>query len=410
MSHDVHVEEPQGRLAPPCGPGGGPGGAAGADAWNHAATWEAVLVFTVLASALFAVLSDPALPSAWAAAGLLLALLPLYYVLGRPAIRCASARRTGLYFALLVLLFAVAAYLDPVANLVLFGLYPQCFIAAPYRRALVVAAALAFTPPLLTLVFARDATALLVMTALAVSQVAFAALFGFWIGRIITQSSERARLIKELEDSRAEVARLSAERGALAERERLAGEIHDTLAQGFTSIIMLVQAAQAQPDPSRHLKLAVRTARENLSEARALIAALAPAPLDGSTLADALNRLTARLGEETGLASGFETRGTSRALPPPVDVVLVRAAQEGLSNVRKHARASRVRVELEYGDREVALRIMDDGAGLSPALGHDGYGLRAMRTRVEQAGGVLRVDGVPGVGTTLEIFIPDKEL
>lgn len=405
MSHDVHVEEPQGRLAPSRGPG-----AAGADAWNNAATWEAVFTFTVLASALFAVLSDPDLTSAWVAAGLLLAFLPLYFALGRGAIRCASARRSGVYFTLLVLLFASATYLDPAANLVLFGLYPQCFVAAPYRRALVVVAALAFTPPLLTAVFAPEGTALLVMTALAVLQVAFAALFGYWIGRIITQSSERARLIEELEESRAEVARLSAERGALAERERLAGEIHDTLAQGFTSIIMLVQAAQAQPDPSRHLDLAVRTARENLSEARALIAALAPAPLDGSTLEDALGRLTARLGEETGLVSAFATRGTSRALPPPLDVVLVRAAQEGLSNVRRHARASLVRVELEYGDREVALRITDDGAGLTLAQAHEGYGLRAMRARVEQAGGVLRVDGAPGEGTTLEIFLPDKDL
>ena len=118
---------------------------------------------------------------------------------------------------------------------------------------------------------------------------------------MVEQSSERAHLIAELEASRAEVARLSHEAGVAAERARLAGEIHDTLAQGFTSIITLVQAAESEALRDERLALAVRTARENLAESRALVAALAPSALGSGSLHDAVRRQAARFTEETGV-------------------------------------------------------------------------------------------------------------
>ncbi|GAA1266749.1 hypothetical protein Psi02_08420 [Planotetraspora silvatica] len=220
------------------------------------------------------------------------------------------------------------------------------------------------------------------------------------------QSEERAALIAELEAQRAEVARLSAERGALAERERLAGEIHDTLAQGFTSIIMLIQAAEAQADPARHLRLAVQTARENLAEARALVAALGSAPLDGSALDEALVRLTDRLGQESETAAAFTVHGESRPLTPPTEVVLIRAAQEALANVCRHATAGRVDVSVTYGPRTVTLEVRDDGRGFDPSA-TGGYGLRAIRSRVEQAGGSMRVRSSPREGTTLTFEVTE---
>ncbi|GAA4218762.1 hypothetical protein GCM10023075_01820 [Streptosporangium album] len=221
------------------------------------------------------------------------------------------------------------------------------------------------------------------------------------------QSEDRSALIEELEAQRAEVARLSAEHGALTERERLAGEIHDTLAQGFTSIIMLLQAADAQPDPARHLALAVQTARENLAEARALMAALSPAPLDGSTLDEALVRLADRLGEEAGIAVTFTVHGESRPLPPSAEVVLIRAAQEALANVREHAAAGRVDVSAAYGPRTVTLEVRDDGHGFDPSVAADGYGLRGMRSRVEQAGGSMRVRSSREGGTVLTVEVAE---
>ncbi|MFD1545643.1 sensor histidine kinase [Nonomuraea guangzhouensis] len=229
----------------------------------------------------------------------------------------------------------------------------------------------------------------------------FSGVFGGWADRVTTQSRERADLIEQLERSRAEVARLSAERGAQDERERLAGEIHDTLAQGFSSIIMLLQA----PDPTKNVPLAVKTARENLAEARALVAALTPAPLDSSSLLESMRRITRRMGEETGVTTAFATDGETRPLPPHAEVALIRALQEGLANVRKHADAREVRVTVGYGTREVSLRVTDDGKGFDPRV-TEGYGLRNMRSRVEQAGGSVEVSAAPGRGTELTVEVP----
>jgi signal transduction histidine kinase len=258
-------------------------------------------------------------------------------------------------------------------------------------------------------VFDRNLGGAFNLVTVATITVFFCVVFGVWLSRITTQSRERAELISDLEASRAEVARLSAERGALAERERLAGEIHDTLAQGFTSIIMLIQAADAQPDPARHLELAVQTARENLAEARALIEALSPAPLDGSSLDGALHRITTRVGDELGIEATFTVAGRSRPLRPRTEVVLIRSAQEALANVRKHAAPASVAVSVEYGEYDVALCVRDDGSGFPPADFGGGYGLRAMRQRAEQAAGMFEVRSAPGQGTQVTVRLPTEE-
>ncbi|GAA2885436.1 sensor histidine kinase [Streptosporangium fragile] len=373
-------------------------------AWQSLRVWEVLLAAGTLAPVASTLFSEAPPREKAIVTGCLGAVLPLYFLFGRPAILSEDRRRGAVYIAALVLLFLPVGLTAPHTTFALFGLCPQCFMVFPVRRAMVAVIALNLPPAIRYMFLGGDTEPfnfLMVVTII----LFFSAVFGVWMERIMRQSEERAALIQELESSRAEVARLSAERGAQAERERLAGEIHDTLAQGFTSIIMLIQAAQAQPDPSRHLELAVRTARENLAEARLLVTTLSPAPLDGSSLDEALRRLTRRLGEETGLAAGFEISGESRPLSPPVEVVLLRAAQEGLANVRKHAGAGTVAVSIAYRDGSVRLEVRDDGRGFDPA-GGQGYGLRGMRARVEQVGGVLRVTGAPGAGTCLEITVP----
>ncbi len=235
---------------------------------------------------------------------------------------------------------------------------------------------------------------------------AFSIGFGTWIIRIIDQSAERAELIAQLERTRAELAEVNREAGRLAERDRLASEIHDTIAQGFTSIVMLVQAAEAiighDTDRARkQLDLIARTARENLAEARALVAGLAPAALAAAPLADALARLADRAGEDSGLRATFEVHGEPRPLGTGAEVVLLRVCQEALTNVRRHAGATLARVVLSYCDNEVRLEVADDGAGFDPELPAAGYGLRGMRTRVSEIGGELTVRSVPGNGTTV---------
>ncbi len=405
MPADIPVEEPSRRVSDPAGP----------HAWERLRGWEFLLAVAVVIPAAYVLVGDQ--PPLWkgVCVALLLSMPVAYLLIGRRAIQTEDVRRGMVYVAILMALYVPASMIEGATTFSLFGICPQIFMAIPAKRA-VVATVLLWLPEAANRWFSNPGIdGIFNLLTLLTTVVFFSSVFGVWGDRIVRQSSERAELIRQLEASHAEVARLSAERGALAERERLAGEIHDTLAQGFTSIIMLLQAAEAQPDPRRHLGLAVRTAKENLAEARALVAALGPAPLDGSTLNDALRRVTDRLGEELGAAAVFEVRGDGHALPPSYEVVLIRAAQEGLNNVRKHAATSQVDVTLEYGPQEVTLRVRDDGRGFGfppaslaePARdGSAGYGLQAMRARVEQVRGSITVGDAEGGGAELVVRLP----
>lgn len=207
--------------------------------------------------------------------------------------------------------------------------------------------------------------------------------------------------------------------GIIGERQRLAHEIHDTLAQGFNSIVMNLQTAERRlppgSEPARHpLELARTTARESLAEARRLVWALRPEALDRHSLPEAIEMLTGRWSKESGISAGASVTGTPRQLPPEVEAALLRTAQEALSNVRKHAGASRVMLTLSYMDDVVVLDARDDGVGFDPGRkmsevqdhSSGGFGLRAMRERIEQLGGTVQVESEPGEGTSLVIELP----
>jgi signal transduction histidine kinase len=240
-------------------------------------------------------------------------------------------------------------------------------------------------------------------------------LLGIWIDKVITQSQQRAELIEQLEAARDELAEAHHTAGVMAERERMAREIHDTLAQGMTSIVMLSQTAAVElsrgaVEPAAGRLAAIEdTARENLAEARALVAAFTPVALSGATLAEVLQRQGERFAAETGVdvqVSLDMADDEVAALPQGQQVVLLRAAQESLANVRKHAGATRVRILLGMSADGVAIEISDDGAGFSPSAATGGYGLAAMRGRVEESGGTVSVDSAPGRGTRVQVLIP----
>ncbi|WP_194897311.1 sensor histidine kinase [Catenulispora pinisilvae] len=229
---------------------------------------------------------------------------------------------------------------------------------------------------------------------------------GFFV-EMLKDNDRRGDLIRELEATRAELEQAHHAAGVLEERERLAQEIHDTLAQGFTSLLMLVQAAEAtldsDPDTTRErLELAARTARENLAEARALIGG---DPTAGLPLDTALRRAAARIGEELGMATAVDIGGSPRPLTANVQVVTLRVAQEALANVRKHARADTVTLWLTYGTEQLTLAVEDDGVGMAEQS-CDGFGMRSMRKRVEQVGGELTITSAPGAGTRVEAEVP----
>jgi signal transduction histidine kinase len=342
------------------------------------------------------------------AAAALLAMVAWFLLLGRRAIYGADVPGwvSLTYLAGLVPLLAVAEYNMSVTAFMLAALCPHCFMATSSRRAIAFVVALSL--PQVVIAFAKDAPAndLAIVSAIAVLSIAFSVAFGTWIMRIIDQSAERADLITQLERTRAELAAANREAGMLAERARLASEIHDTIAQGFTSIVMLAQAAESvigsDPDLARkQLGLIASTGRQNLAEARAVVAGLTPVPLASGTLADALARLTEQTGLELGLAASFSMDGAPRSLGTGTEVVLLRVCQEALSNVRKHACAQGARVLLSYGERCVCLEVADDGLGFDAAQVREGYGLRGMRARVAEIGGRLAVRSAPGAGTTV---------
>jgi signal transduction histidine kinase len=369
--------------------------------------WDGYFAATAALS-LIALLIEPRPTPVRAMAALLVTGLVVWYAaLGRPMLTSEAPWRRRLAYQVGVLvMFAPAAALADASTFLLFALVPQAMMVWSLPVGVVVLLALVATSVLAPAVGTREVVPLSALPGLGIL-VAFTIVVSVYLRRIARQSAERADLVAQLAASRAEVARLSHREGVAAERQRLAGEIHDTIAQGLSSVVMLVQSAEAalERDPAaarEHLGLARRTARDNLAEARALVAALTPAALDGSSLDEALHRLSGRGGTPTTVS----ITGDPRTLPTPVEVVLLRAAQEALSNVDKHAGAGAAQVRLCYGAEEATLEIADDGAGFRPGSPGGGYGLTGMRARVGQVGGTVAVDSAPGAGTTVRVTVP----
>jgi signal transduction histidine kinase len=199
------------------------------------------------------------------------------------------------------------------------------------------------------------------------------------------------------------------EAGTLDERQRMAREIHDTLAQGLTGIITQLQAAEhaaGQPAEWReHFAAAIGLARESLSEARRSVDALRPEPLETGRLSDALSDAARRWSDLHGLEAKVVTTGTTRPMPSEAEIALLRTAQEALANVARHAQATRVGVTLSYMEHEVALDVRDDGKGFAGGTA-GGFGLIAMRQRIEGLAGTLHIESEPGLGTGISACIP----
>ncbi|MEU8798484.1 sensor histidine kinase [Spirillospora sp. NPDC048819] len=230
------------------------------------------------------------------------------------------------------------------------------------------------------------------------------------------ESEERRMLIDDLVRTREKLVRAEGDAARLTERERLAREIHDTLAQGMSSIILLLRAARRDLDTDREaarerLAEAEEAAGENLEEARNFVRALAPPVLQGSSLVDALRRITTSAAARSTARIRFEMSGTSVELPIEYEVALLRIAQGALGNAARHSQAGNVGVTLTYLDDMVVLDVFDDGCGFdpsdAPADGEGtGYGLQAMRERASALGGTLTVESAPHEGTAVAATLP----
>ncbi|MFB7509342.1 sensor histidine kinase, partial [Streptomyces broussonetiae] len=233
------------------------------------------------------------------------------------------------------------------------------------------------------------------------------------------QAARRDALIEDLVRTRRDLAATERREGTLAERERLAREIHDTLAQGLSSQRMLLQAADrlwdTAPGTARdHVRTAAAIAERSLAEARRFVHDLTPADLaEGGGLLRALHAVAER--ETTpGLTVRVHAEGTPPdPLPAPVESALLRIAQGALANVREHAHATTAALTLTCLDDQIVLDITDDGQGFdlhTPATADAGeprgHGLPAIRARLRQLGGTLTIESAPGEGTVLSAAIP----
>lgn len=231
---------------------------------------------------------------------------------------------------------------------------------------------------------------------------------------VAAEHDKRRRLVERLRaamDENAELnARLLAQArraGVLDERHRVAGEIHDTLAQDLVALIGRLDAARAVAGPGReHLDKAAELARRGLAETRRSISALRPEPLESAELPQALRHMADSWAETSGVDMRFEVAGTPVALAPEVESALFRIAQEALANVAKHAQATRTALTLTYTDELVLLDIRDDGRGFVPQRRSDGFGLDGMRQRAGGVGGTLTVESEPGSGTAIAAAVP----
>ncbi|WP_217201240.1 sensor histidine kinase [Streptomyces buecherae] len=229
------------------------------------------------------------------------------------------------------------------------------------------------------------------------------------------QAARQQALIADLVRTRRDLAATERREGMLAERQRLAMDIHDTLAQGLSSQRMLFQAAERiwDTDPATargHLRAAAGIAEHNLAEARRFVHDLAPADLnEGGSLPAALRLLAARESTEE-LTVRCRVEGTETELPARVESALLRIAQGALANVREHSGAHTAQLTLTHLGDLVALDVADDGRGFDPAAvsAEDmrGHGLPAINARVRQLGGTLTIESAPGEGTVLSAAIP----
>lgn len=347
----------------------------------------------------------------------LTAMVVIVLLFGRNIIRDADPiagpvrARSATFVAVMIGLWLIAIVAAAPAVAAIPALYPLIFATLPLTAALTLTFAVTLAP--LALAAADHGLgwpSLPAVAAVTLVGAVAAPIIGTTIMTTMRQRQQLSATVAELAASRAETARLSREAGVAAERERLAREIHDTLAQGFTSIVALAQAVQAERDSDpaaavRHVELIRNTARDNLAEARTMVTRLTPAALQEGTLSAALRRQCDRLAAETGIAVDVRIDDDLPQLGMATDVVLLRSAQEAMTNVRRHSQASELQVRLQPAPEGVRLSLSDNGVGLQPD--HvDGFGLRGMQARLDQVGGTLTLSVPDGGGVRVVVAVP----
>jgi len=233
-----------------------------------------------------------------------------------------------------------------------------------------------------------------------------------------TEEMELAQALANQAMLATQLIRLSAqsrESAVMAERNRVARDIHDTLAQGFTGVIVQLEAAAdatskgLAKEAEQHLIRAGDLARDSLREARRSVRALRPRALEDKDLCEALENLIRKMTIGTTVKAEFIVQGEIKPLPPEWDENLLHIGQEVLTNVFRHGQASHFTAQITFVPDELRMELRDNGRGFDPAGKYDGFGLLGMRERVEAMGGRLNIQSANGMGTAILIVLPLTE-
>ncbi|MFF4986253.1 sensor histidine kinase [Streptosporangium saharense] len=379
-----------------------------------------IVPFLTLATSLVISLTSPEQPPGGIPRTLALTALALTWILGArillpTAVRGRRAAVTAHFLGVLATA-ALLAFHDPIFVIYCISGFFLAIHFAPSRWTFAAVAATSFVLYGSTLDWSR-ATLQLIAFHLAIIAVQTVAIGGGSIAGIKIEDRQRRyqKAVSDLQTALEENADLHAqlltqahEAGILDERQRMAREIHDTLAQGLTGIITQLRAAQRVEDvedSDTHVALALDLARDSLTEARRSVAALQPHQLDDAHLPEAMTTLARGWARSTGVDLRVEVTGDRVPLSPAIEVTLFRVAQEALTNVAKHAGATRAGLTLSYTGPVVLLDIRDDGTGILDPGGR-GFGLSSMRQRLRGVGGSLEIESTPGEGTAISATVP----
>ena len=372
--------------------------------------WTAAVVATCVVTAAIVLVVRHGSGSSWGATGGLALVVLVFLAIGRRALVAPRGSAiTRWATALLIAAGIVGPWFAPVAAIDQAVLYPLLWIlSSGTRTAVIRSATLALGIALATGLGSSDWASAGLNALLAF---AFTVAIGLWITRIQQYGVERDRLLTELRAAQEEVSLLERQAGITEERARIAREIHDTIAQSLTGLVMTAQrarttAARSPESLGPTLTLMEDLATEALTEARMLVASYTPVSVSGG-LPATLGALAERFSTETGVV--VTVSGEALGVDREAEVVLLRCAQEALANVRKHAKAHHAQIVLDITDDGASLTVTDDGIGIGIAeRTGGGYGLAGMAERVRLAGGSLTVGPGETGGTAVQVRLPRR--
>jgi signal transduction histidine kinase len=202
--------------------------------------------------------------------------------------------------------------------------------------------------------------------------------------------------------------RVEREAGRLTERQRLARDIHDTLAQHFTSVIMHLSAAKHSSPESvqSEVQQAEESARDGLDEIRRIVWDMQPEQFEKASLIEAVEEVAARWSAENSVQVKMKVTGTPHSLTSSAETAVLRILQEAMHNINKHAEAKKVNITFSYMEDLFVMDIADDGLGFEPSKIRNGFGMKTMRDRAEELRGTLTIESEQGIGTAIAVSLP----